>query len=342
MLKFVWLILFLTPLQTPWSTLGLYELVCTCCGQRFTTVGSTQSNTRGGVDRDFFARAVGPQPEYYRIATCPRCGYSGYDSDFDPRVTLPPDVRYKILNDPGLPLPQGFTPQSDPRELDAGDRYDLAIQCYRWLGKPEEALAWLNLRASWIARDSGSILPPDPRLQRVMEFAERWRPNMRPTDNQADVEMRMATHIAEALASGRFNRYQRPYMELALTLILRQRGENRHALPRLERLAEYELFDDPLHEGIARMRKSIERERRYQREAARHFERALLSRQISPANRGAACYVLGELLRRLGRDREAIGWYEQALRDSLLTTDLRAWAEEQRAWCAGPGRPWTN
>ncbi|NLX15156.1 MAG: DUF2225 domain-containing protein, partial [Phycisphaerales bacterium] len=280
----------------------------------------------------------GPQPEYYRIATCPRCGYSGYDSDFAPGITLPPDVRDKILTSPRLALPEGFTPHSDPRELDASDRYDLAIQCYRWRGKSEEALAWLHLRASWIARDSGSILPPDPRLQRVLEFAERWRPTMQPTDNQADVEMRMATHITEALATGRFNRYQRPYVELALVLILRQRGENRHALPRLERLADYEPFAESLHEGIARMRDSIDRERLYQREAAQCFERALLARQISPENRGAACYLLGEILRRLGRDREAVGWYEQARQDTLLKPDLRVWAEEQRTWIVGPGR----
>ena len=334
MLILLWLILSQTPAQTPWSMLGRYELTCPCCGQRFTTVSCTQSNTRGGIDRDLFARAAGPQPVYYRIATCPRCGYSGYDSDFDANVTLPPDVRDKILKNPRLSLPEGFNPQSDPRELDASKRYDLAIQCYRWRGKSEEALGWLNLRASWIARDSGSILPPDPRLRRVMEFVERWRPTMRPTDNQADVEMRMATHIAEALATGRFNRYQRPYVELGLTLILRQRGENRQALPRLERLASYEPFADSLHEGITRMRESIERESHYQQEAAQYFERALLAKQISPANRGAAQYLLGELLRRLGRDREAIGWYDQALRDSLIKPDQRAWAKEQRAWCA--------
>ncbi len=328
------MILFQTPAQTPWSMLGRYELTCPCCGQVFTAVSCTQSNTRGGIDRDLFARAAGPQPEYYRVATCPRCGYSGYDADFNPGVTLPPDVREKILKEPRLSLPEEFTPQSDPRELDARDRYDLAIQCYRWRGKSDEALAWLNLRASWIARDSGSVLPPDPRLRRVMEFAERWRPTMQATDNQADVEMRMATHIAEALAAGRFNRYQRPYVELALTLILRQHGENRHALPRLERLAKDTPFEESLRAGITRMKESVERERQYQREAAQYFERALLARQISPANRGAACYVLGEILRRLGRDREAIDWYEQALRDPQIKPDLRAWAEEQRIWCA--------
>lgn len=301
----------------------------------------TQTNSRGGVDRDLFARALGSEPEYYRVSTCPKCGYSGYLSDFDPDVILAPDLRERILGKPGLKLPEGFGPESDPRALDAADRYRLAIQCYQWGQKSDEALAWLHLRASWIARDEGSVLPKDSRLARVMEYIGRWRPEMSAADNQRDVEMQLVTRVLEALAAGQFNRYQRPYVELAVALILRRHGENRQAGPMLDALVKYEAFSHSLRNGIERMRTSAMLERKHQAEAANCFERALLANQISGANRAIACYLLGELCRRLGRDREAVNWFDQALKDNMLPSDVRQWAIEQRAW-SDPGRVENN
>ncbi|HOA72268.1 MAG TPA: DUF2225 domain-containing protein [Phycisphaerae bacterium] len=315
----------------PLSLLGRHRLACPVCEQVFTALVVTHTNARGGVDRDLFARAVGPEPEYYRISTCPNCGYSGYLSDFAPDVVLPPDLRQRILKSPRLELPAGFTPDSDPRELDASDRYRLAIQCYRWGQKSDEAIGWLHLRASWIARDEGAMLPKDPRLARVMEYLERYRPELSDAGgNQRSVEMQMVSRALEALAIGQFNRYQKPYVELAVALILRRHGENRQAGPMLDRLIEYKSFSESLRQGIARMRESIQREREHQAEAVTCFERALLAGQVARANRGVACYLVGELCRRLGRDREAVRWYDEALRDASLPAEVRTWASEQR------------
>lgn len=323
-----------TGLDLPLAVLGEADLSCPVCRQEFTTVLSAQSNTRGGVDRDLFARALGAEPVFYLISTCPSCGYSGYPADFSPQIDLAPDVRSRILDGQGLELPDGFTPESDPRELGAPERYRLAIQCYLWRQRSDEALGWLHLRASWVERDLGSNLPPDDRLVRVIEYAEQWRPSMRPQDNQADVEMKLATRMAEAVEMGEFNRYQRPYVELAIALILRRHGENRQARPMLERLASHEHFSKELHDGIASMLATIDAEQIHQRAAAQRFEQALLADRIDPVNRGAACYVLAELNRRLGRDTEAIRWYDRAVDDPRLPDDLRTWAREQRAWAA--------
>jgi len=323
--------------DVPLSVLGRSELACPVCRHAFMTVVSAQANTRGGVDRDLFARALGPQPVYYQISTCPKCGYSGYLADFDPAVILPPDVRNQVLKEPRLPLPAEFTPQSDPRELDAANRYNLAITCYHWRQKSDEALAWLHLRASWVARDKGAILPRDGRLARVMKYIERWRPRLRPNENQLDVEMKLTTRVAEALATGQFNRYQKPYVELALALILRRHGENCRAQPMLDRLVAYERFSDPLRQGIQRMRESVTKEREHQIAAARHFESALWANQVSGSNRASARYVLGELCRRLGRDDEALQWFDKALSDPTLAVELRTWALQQRVWCQSPG-----
>lgn len=318
------------PDEEPLSLLARFPLICPVCGEGFTAIACPQSNVRAGIDRDFFARALGPQPEFYRIAACPHCGYSGYPEDFDPNIVFPPGFREKVLESPRLVLPEGFGPDSDPRDLDARDRYALAVTCYQWLGRSDEAIGWLHLRASWIFREEGAVLPPDDRLFRVFRYIQRWRPQLGPGDNQADGELRTAARIAEAIAQGDFNRYQRPYVELALALILRRHGENRQAAPMLDRLASCELFSDPLREGIARMRESIRREREQQLRAADCFDRALMADQIVAPNRAPACYLLGELYRRLGRDREAVRWYDRALADPTLPSDLRAWARQAR------------
>ncbi len=311
-----------------------YEITCPVCRQVFTAVTCSGANTDEGVDRDLFGRASGPQPEYYRIATCPRCGYSGYETDFRESGVVPADVRNRILKRPQLTLPKGFTPASDPLDLDAAVRYELAITCYQWQKRSDEALAWLHLRAAWIQRDEGSALPPDRGLARVMEFARMWRPKPTPKDNQAEVEMQLATRIAEAVAGGRFTRYQRPYVDLTLAMLLRRHGENRQAAPMLDGLIESNPFPTALQDAIRRMRDSIDRERKHQVAAAECFERALLGNQISEANRPAACYLLGELNRRIGRDREAVRWYDQALESPGVDEQLKTWADQQRAWAA--------
>lgn len=308
------------------SLLGRAELDCPVCAQRFTTVVVAQSNTRGGVDRDLFARAVGPQPVFFRISTCPKCGYSGYPRDFASSVSLPPDVREKILREPALALPEEFTPESDPRELGAPERYALAIQCYTWLQRSDEALAWLHLRASWVQRDLGSMLPPDERIVRVMDYIERYRPAMEAGGNQMEVEMQLVTRVAEAIALGEFNRYQRPYVELVLAMLWRRHGENHLAEPTLKKLQTSDRFTEEVREAIATMLSTMRKEREAQAEAARYFEKALLADQIREENRATATYLLGELHRRLGQDHLARRWFTRALQQP--STDEETW----RAW----------
>ncbi len=314
------------------SLLGRHDLQCPVCKEIFTTVRCVQTNVRGGVDRDLFARPLGPNPEFYRISTCPHCGYSGYEPDFT-RAKIDPKVRRKILEDPGLDMPKKFGPQSDPRELDAADRYRLAIQCYQWRNQSAEALAWLRLRASWIARDEGSVLPPDDRLKKVMQYIERFKPPLEKNGNQVDVEMKTVTLVADALANGRFNRYQKPYVELALALILRRHGENQQARHWLDRLRNYKSFSSTLVEGINRMRESIKREQAHQQKAVHYFEQALADKVITAENRGPARYLLGELYRRLGNCEKAMQWYDRALQSEQLPQRLQRWAKQQKEWC---------
>ena len=315
------------------SLLGRQEIDCPVCEQAFTTLICTQTNTRGGVDRDLLARALGPQPVFFEISTCPRCAYSGYIGDFKPDVELSQAFKDKLLKAPKLALPDDFTPDSDPRMLDAADRYRLAITCYTWRERSDEALAWLHLRASWVARDTGAMLPPDDRLARVLVFSERWRPEMEPGDNQADIELRLATRLAEMSAIGRFNRYQRPYVELTLLLILRRHGENLQAEPMVERLMKTDSFSDVIQRSLRDMKASIDLERDHQRQALTHFKQALAGKQVEEANIPSACYLVGELSRRLGEDAVAIEWFDRVIADEHTDPQLRRWAQQQRSTC---------
>ena len=312
------------------STLVPEKLACPVCRQVFETVLCIEGDAKASIDRDLYARALGPQPVYYLIHTCPACGYSGYLSDFDPDTGVAPELRDKILTSPKLSLPSDFGPDSDPRALAAEDRYRLAIQCYRWRGRSDEALAWLHLRAGWVARDKGSVLPPDPRLVRVIFFIRRWRPPDESGDNSADLDLQTATRVAEALATGWFNRYQQPYVELALALLRRRHGENAGLDETLRKLVDQETFSEVLGEAVERMHASLARERAHQGAAAAHFQKALAADRIEAGNRPVACYLLGELYRRLGREAEALRWYDAALDDPALPEQLRAWARQQR------------
>ena len=86
--------------------------------------------------------------------------------------------------------------------------------------------------------------------------------------------------------------------------------------------------------SILRMRASIDAERDLQTRAAECFQRALEADRVAPANRPAASYLLAELLRRLGRDDEAVRWYDDAMSNNTLPGQLRIWADEQKIWAS--------
>jgi tetratricopeptide (TPR) repeat protein len=116
-------------------------------------------------------------------------------------------------------------------------------------------------------------------------------------------------------------------------MILRRHGENRQAGPLIDRLADYTEFSPSLDDAVRRMRDFIPLERKHQAEAADRLERALLAGQIKAPNQGTARYLLGELNRRLGRDRQAVAWFDKVLASPELPADLKTWAGQQRAGC---------
>ncbi len=321
------------------TVLARQETSCPVCSQKFRAVVLASTDTSAGVDRDLFARSAGPQPVFYRITTCPRCYYSGYLTDFDAKTRFPEGFRDKVLRHPKLDPGMAITPETDQRMIPAEVHYRLAHQCYRWRGMTAESMAWLALRASWVARDTGSVLPRTDRLQRVMGFIEQWLPDDSPQTNQADRELRLTTRLAAQLAEGRFSRYQAPYVKFVLAMMWRRHGENHlfEALfPDGQRAAD---LPEQLQAKLVEVHASIAEERKWQRRALDQFLQALDGDEIVPQNRSAADYLVAELYRRLGQRNRAVRYYDRALSDPRLDSHLADWARQQRARVAGrPGR----
>jgi hypothetical protein len=321
------------------TILSRHEVACPVCEQKFKAVVASSADTSAGVDRDLFARSAGPQPVFYKISTCPRCYYSGYIEDFRPGIQLPADFRDKVLKSPKLDPKMAITPKTDQRSIPAEVRYRLAVQCHQWRNMQAESMAWLYLRASWVARDVGSVIPRTDRLQRVMGYIERWLPADTRKLNQADRELQLVTHVSAAVAEGQFSQYQLPYVQFILAMLWRRHGENHLFETVFPPGTEDERLPESLREKVRAVHASIEQERKWQRLALEQFRRALDTGEIAAANRPAAEYVVAELYRRLEQPNRAMRFYDRALAAPQLDAHLAEWARQQRRLVApGAGR----
>lgn len=304
---------------------------CPVCRHTFEAYATREQDNRGGIDRDLFARAQGPQTVFYLVSTCPSCLYSGYLSDFGADLSVSEGVIRKIRGKPGLKRPSDVDRNTDQQMIDPLDRYELAIQCYNWSQRSDEAIAWLHLRASWVARDSECTIAPSPQIDKVARHIRRWLSAMSDEVNPADAELRLATLATSAMAEGHYSRYQESYIRFFTALLYRRHGENRQAQPLLSLCVKDPVLEDTLRKASQRMLDSIRREQYHQAKAFTHFEQALLADQIASPNRPLARYLCGELCRRLDRGREALKWYDLSdERGTPLPEPVRTWKREQK------------
>lgn len=322
--------------QSALSMVGHKTVTCPVCGAEFEAHAVLQTNTFGGVDRDFFARAVGPQPVAYRVSSCPTCAFSGYLDDFEATTQIPPDLADRFLTPPGL-RPAGIADDVSLNDLPAPQRYAMAIATYRLLNRSTEARAWLHLRASWAIRDQAHV-PPTPPVPLLFAWVETLLPPHTAGENQADRELMLATEVAARIGEGECLGPARSPAKLILAFLLRRHGENAAAQPLLAQLAADGSLSDPLRDAAIAMRDSIAQERAQQDEAVELFRRTLFVGGVTEPNLGPATYLVGELNRRLDRDREAISWYRRALETPGLPDDLKTWSAEQMRNIEAPMR----
>ncbi len=287
------------------------------------------SDTRGGMDRDLFQRALIAQPVYYLIATCPRCYYSDYVDDFHGSSKVDADLKKSILVEKSLRPATAITPKMRQEEIPATTRYALAATVFRMRRGSAESQGWLLLRWAWVVREEGSYLPPTGKLMRAMREIEPRLPPSRRGSNQADRELQGVNLLMADWQEGSFDAEIEPYVRLVMALILRRHGENGPARDLLADLKGG--FEAPLNVAIEKMLASIEEEKRILGAAREQFERALSAKEVKAENRPAALFLLGEISRRVGDEAAARAWFERALGEKSLDPKLGEWVREQRA-----------
>jgi hypothetical protein len=294
---------------------------CPVCSRKVSLAVVTPIGVIGGVDHDLFARALGPQPEFYLINTCPHCHFSGYLADFD--LVLTDDVKKNLKKH--LVPSESISPEASPRDIDVLVKYDLAWQTFKWLGRSDESLGWLALRASWVARDLYCNIPRDAHLAKVLRQAGL---DAKPPDNKenpADREIAQASHIEEDILSGEINSKDEWACHAIVGLLYRRHGLNDRAIRHINLVLGSDQTPKTVRESFLRMRKSIDDEVLWQGRAVDCFEKALESKKIDPKNVPTAKYLVGQLYLRLGNQDKAKIWFREALRETDLPPRLREW-----------------
>jgi hypothetical protein len=307
--------------------------LCPVCGKKVRVAMLTPAaDSLAGLDHDLYIRVTGPQPEFYLINTCSNCYFSGYLNDFE--LVLPEktkDQLKKILK-PATPI-KADTPQ---REIDNLDKYELAYQTFRVLGRSDEAFGWLTLRASWVARDLYCNLPKNPQIVKVLEDAAKLVPLPDTATNPADREVLQATKLKALVESTGTSPKAEWAADAVIGLLYRRHGENKAALPFIDLVLGNKNTPAPLRENFVKMKQSMAAEQYWQGRAVEHFCQAVMAGTITPENKPTAKYLLGQLYYRLDRKDDARLWLNEALIDKKLPPDLAKWAKETQALVKGP------
>jgi uncharacterized protein (DUF2225 family) len=296
---------------------------CPVCSKKVSLAIVTPIGVVGGVDHDLFARAIGPQPEFYLINTCPYCHFSGYLADFE--LILPEDLKKDLKN--RLVPSEDISPEASPREIDVLVKYDLAWQTSKRLGRSDESLAWLALRASWVARDQYCNIPRNDDLAKVLRKAglEASPPNAK--ENPADREIAQAKHLEEDIIAGEIEQKDEWACHAIVGLLFRRHGLNDRAIRHINLVIGSDQAPKSVREAFLRMRKSIDDEVLWQGRSVECFEKALEAKKIDPKNVATAKYLVGQLYLRLGNQDKAKMWFREALRENDLPQRLREWIE---------------
>ena len=128
------------------TTVTAYDLPCPLDGAGVRVFEKLTSNTHGGWDSDMARYASQGQWRRYAISTCQQDYLSLYGEDWE-------EVSRTIAADSVREILAPYA-SSDPETLEIWDRYLIAAEVYRSLGRDARFLGQLYLEASWTARDA--------------------------------------------------------------------------------------------------------------------------------------------------------------------------------------------
>lgn len=277
------------------------SFTCPVDGTRVEVRRVASSNLLGGIDSDFCPYSTGTQARELEIATCPGCGYSARVGHFETR--LDDKVRAAIR----AAVAPALARLGEPARLAPWERYDLAVAVARARGETAWNLAQLHLEAAWTVRDRVvGFIPKVTGPQQIATTLDELEP-------QAD-----ALSDPERWAQARFDLHRVahrggfvPRRERYLHDIETRGGLPGWALDRLRRVKEWIGIED-----------------RYLGLALESLEAWLAKPGGDPGRRSRADYLVGDLLRRLGREAEGLPHVQAQARNALAPEDVRAVAQQ--------------
>jgi tetratricopeptide (TPR) repeat protein len=280
------------------TQISVREVACPL-GGRVKVHERVAANTHGGHDSDLCAYSSQGQFRAFAVATCPDNLLSLYAADM--QRPLDPALRPAIE----AALATARAALSDPADPPVWERYALAAAVYRAMGRPPLFLAQLYLEASWTARDHG-----------VGYYAGLEGP----------VATRALLDAGKKELDKPLTPAQRKTVLYNLARVAHRGGYNAERDQMLAAFEKVGPMDAAETEAVARLRAVAHRIEPVYQELAIAALHEALARPLPDAERARALYLQADLLRRRGRDGEALPLYDRVLAEAGAPPELQAMA----------------
>lgn len=335
------------------TTFSTEQRYCPVCGEITELRLPVSTNNAMGQDRDLLQRASGAHIFMEVVASCGRCGFSGWPADFvqdKPKrrgavsdeqgaTIVDAELRVSIRDEGALQRPEALAgvphePEAPFSHMPAWARLDVMAQTVALRGGEVERIADIHLQAAWAVRlgyhpvHLSGLEPTEAQREWLFGRLTDYTTQAQELEllNPADVELWAAVRLLATArqAPGDLSCIASSYG----ASLLRSHGEHQAlmaALPQLESC--FEAADWP---GKAQaIRDSVELERRYQRLARDGFVQVLEAGTLAPEQAAITTYLVGELERRLGEVESALQHFDAA-RTMTAPEGLEVWIREQR------------
>lgn len=278
----------------------------------------------GGIDADQCPHPSRPESFALRCIACAGCGYAALPADFE--KPLSPDQKKAIA--------ATLAPWSR-QPVPAAERFDRAARIAVALGRPPQEVARLHLFAAWGERIEGAVYLTG--FDEFEELAVRKGFAKTPLDlrgrNKSEADLEAAGKLERDFDRNPPGGLEDQLTRYLLVYVYRLHGELERALKWTTGIREGE--NSVIDEGVARMKKSIESERRHLRLAAAAFRNVS---GVPEREQATIEYLLGEIHRRLGEPDLARAWFDRVTKRNPTkeTEGLLQLARRQAALVAAP------
>jgi uncharacterized protein (DUF2225 family) len=141
-----------------------HSFTCPLCGNAFDTQLITSTNSFGPLHSDFYREASGAQPICLFVHTCPDCGFTGFEGDFEPQNF---STQFRRA------MAENVTPEVKDRKFELHGNFYLAALCAEWRGAPPQTLARIYHMGAWCSRIRNDREKESFYMGKAIEYFER-------------------------------------------------------------------------------------------------------------------------------------------------------------------------